>query len=387
VIKLKRELINLSKTEKYLSKTQQHLSETWKFLVILALAILMQHSVGISVEAPANAADKGSKRTIDFHSTTSLGALYAIPIVHGVAYATWRNRKMIGAAVGKVSVVVPPDHLLCLEPNRRLLDKPELMKQMDPDCLDALFISASSLDDAENQRCNQAMKYASHFKSLKDINVDRSDVSDTGLSLLQNLPSLEAVSTMLCDINGSCLPTLSKLPKLHALNLWGTHVSESNYKYFSLFKNLDYLNLSQTKMTVIGFKEIGKCTSLKELLLAYNVSFTDEMVSSLLPLKNLEKLDLRQTSISDKCLPSLAQLKSLKQLDLRKSAVTLPGLTALAPLHLVSLKLTDRAYSDLQIKQIRSVCAGAIIYTRSPEPRVDKDTMRTFAPLDRHGQL
>jgi hypothetical protein len=356
-------------------------------LAIFALSVSVHYAAGIPFYAPVFATDNGSKRTIDFHSAASLGALYAILRVHGVAYATWRDRKLLGAAVGKVTVVVPPDHLLCLEPNRRLLDRPELMNQLDPDCLDILFISASSLADTENQRCNQAMKYASHFRSLKEINVDRSDVSDTGLSMLANLPSLEAISTMLCDVDGSCFPTLSKLPKLHALNLWGTHISEANYKWFSLFKNLDYLNLSQTKMTQAGFKEIGKCKSLRELLLAYDVNFTDDMVSSLLPLKVLEKLDLRQSSISDKCLPTLAKLKSLKDLDLRKTSVTPAGLTALIPLHLDSLKLTDRAYSDLQVKQIRSVCAEALIYTSSPQPRVDKDTMRTFAPIERHRKL
>jgi hypothetical protein len=350
----------------------------------LVLAILAWYLARILAYLPADSADHGSKRTIDFHCATSLGALYAIQIIHGIAYAKWSNRKLLGAAVGKVTVVIPPDHLLCLEPNRRLLDKPELLNALNPDCLDILFINASSLADAENQRCNHALAYASHFRTLKEINADRSDVSDSGLSQLTNLPMLEAISTMLCNVDGSCLPALSKLPKLHVLNLWGTNISEAHYKYFSLFKNLDYLNLSQTKVTLSGVKELGKCTSLKTLHLAFDASVTNAMIPLFLPLKNLESLELRQTSVDDRCLPVLAKMKSLKNLDLRKTAVTPAGLLALAPLHLSELRISDRFYSDLQIKQIRSVCPGTNILPDSPKP-LDKDTLRTFAPMDRHG--
>ena len=334
--------------------------------------------------SPAVAAEQGSKRTIDFHSATSLGALYGIKVTHGVEYATWKDRKMLGAAVGKVTVVLPPDNLLCLEPNRRLLDEPELLNQLNPDCLDILFVNASSLADAENQRCNHALAYASHFRTLKEICVDRSDVSDTGLSQLTNLPVLEAISTMLCDIDGSCLPALAKLPKLHALNFWGTHILEANFKYFPLIKNLDYLNLNQTKLTLSAIKEIGKCRSLKALNLAYNVTVDNAMIPYLLPLTRLERLDLRQNSIDDKCLPALAKMKSLKVLDLRRTAVTPAGLLALAPLHLSTLRLSERFYTDVQIKQIRSVCPGTLIIPDGHKP-IDKDMMRTFAPLQRHG--
>lgn len=361
-------MINLNKTHKRIA-----------IILFLPFFVLMAHSAF----APADAVDQKAKITIDFHSPVSLGSLYVVPIIHGVPYATWRERQMIGAAVGKVSVTVPPDHQLCFEPNRRLLDHPELMNKFDPDFLDILYISASSMDDTENQRCNQALAYASHFKSLKEIVADRSDVTDIGLMKLINLESLQAISTMHCDVNGSCLQSLSKLPKLHALDLWGTHIAEANFKYLPSLKVLDYLNLNQTRLTAVEAREIGKCISLKQLFLAYDVSVNNSMVSSFLPLKNLEKLDLRQTSIDDKCLPTLARMKSLKDLDLRGTAVTPAGLVALIPLHLVALRLSNHAYSDLQIKQIHSVCAGTVTLPGVPKA-VDKDTMRTFAPLSRH---
>jgi hypothetical protein len=102
-----------------------HRSRLRKFILLLcsfALPILMWYSAGFIFFLPADAVEQGSKRTIDFHSATSLGALYGVRIIRGVAYATWKDRTMLGAAVGKVTVDLPPNSMLCFDPNRRLLD-------------------------------------------------------------------------------------------------------------------------------------------------------------------------------------------------------------------------------------------------------------------------
>ncbi len=361
------------------------------FFRLISAISLMIWQLSLSIfgsELPCSASENSTRkirRSIDFNSEVSLGSLDLVPLYPLTLSVHIKDRKLLTAAKGKVLVEVPSGYLLCFEPNRRLLDHPELMQNITPDAIDILFINASSMDDAENQRCDKAMDFASHFTSMKQLFVDRSDVTDLGLMKLGKLRSLQSISTMLCDVNGSCFKALAKLPALQSLSLWGTHISEKYFGDLALLPHLNNLNLNQVKLTPVAMQGISRCQSLKTLGLAYDAKFDNTMASYLVPLKNLETLDLRKTSIDDQALPTLAKMKSLKSLDLRGTRITPAGLLALKPLHLRTLIISDRSYSPIQLKDIHSVCANATIMPSDRVKTIDHDTIRTFAPVTRHG--
>ena len=331
----------------------------------------------------------GKTRVIDFHSTKSLGLLRLVPACKTGEYFMADEEKASGKdlapAVDKMSINVPAGWRLGIEFNKRLFDDPKLMEGITPDGIDIIYITSKSMDDSEDERLTGVLPYLPHFRTLKELFLDKSDLGDAQLMKLPELKTLESFSCFLCDgINGSCLERLSRFPKLRYVSFWDTVFESKNIKYLKNMPQLETVNLSDCRMDTAGMKLLGTCTQLKRVYLAWNHKLKDGDLDYLLPLKNLEDLDLRSVPISDKGVAVLAKFKHLKRLKLLETKVTPEGLAFLKNMHLQTLAITDHHYTDAQIKTLETYCPQVSINRPPRIVPVDKETARVFAPISRH---
>lgn len=333
----------------------------------------------------------GKVRVLDFHSSKSLGMLNRVPVCKEGEYFMADEEKTSGhdlaPAIGKMSINVPDGWRLGIDLNRRLLDEPKQMESITADGIDIIYIGTKSMDDSEDEHLARAIPYLSHFRSLKELFIDRSDLGDAQLMKLPMLDSLESFSSFLCDgIDGSCLARLSKFPKLRYVSFWNTVFEEKNIKYLKDMPQLETVNLSDCRIDTAGMKLLGTCTQLKRVYLAWNHKLKDSDLEYLLPLKNLEDLDLRATPITDRGIAVVAQFKHLKRLRLDYTGMTQEGLAFIKSMHLQKLSLTNRNFKDSAINKLKAYCPDVAIY-KPPSAAVDKETNRLFAPISRRRGL
>jgi hypothetical protein len=113
------------------------------------------------------------------------------------------------------------------------------------------------------------------------------------LSGLTNLARLDLSETL---VGNPGLEHLKRLTQLEDLNLWGARVGDAGMPHVAEMRALKRLNLDN-----VGFP-------------AESVALTDEGVTHLAGLSNLEFLHLGKTQVSDAGLAALTGLRNLKQL-------------------------------------------------------------------------
>lgn len=95
------------------------------------------------------------------------------------------------------------------------------------------------------------------------------------------------------------LSHMPKFSKLQDLDISGIAVDNHAVAILAQLKSLRHLVLSKTGLTDTGLQQLGGLTSLRKLNLSSCTQVTDEGLDGLLVLKQLESLDLRDTSVTD----------------------------------------------------------------------------------------
>jgi hypothetical protein len=265
--------------------------------------------------AANNTSTEGAKklsveeRTLTFPGSASFGALALIP--HDVARVGGPTN--IGAAVGTVKVSVPNGQWLTLELNPLAFMHPKLLDSCSAVGLDGLVVNFIAMDDSEGGWCDTAMQHANHFKNLKCLILNKSDVSDVGVSALRGQHDIECIRCVLTRIHGDCFKTFSQFKNLYHLDCGDCTIKEENLKYLSDCHSLTYVDLRGTRLGNLGVKYLSKCSNLTGLRIGCNAAIDDASIKYLLDLRHL---------------------------DVDRTSITFSGLKALAPMHLRRLTIS-----------------------------------------------
>jgi hypothetical protein len=255
---------------------------------------------------------KTTERTITFPKDQVLGALFLGHYNRNIDERGPMNR--VGGAVGTVKVLVPDGYYVMFEANRRVFQKPQLLNEISPDGIDDLKIGLLSMDDSEDKLCDAALAYIGHFSGVTTLDVERSDATDKGLSVLHKLKHLRRMCCFNSQVNGSYFKELVDLPEFAELDTAWCAIKPENFKYLPQLRKLVFLCVSRCGLEINGTRELAKCVSLTDLRVGQNPLFTDECVQLLVSLKRLEWLDLRDTAVTMKGIRTLRGLP-LKKLN------------------------------------------------------------------------
>ncbi|MBP6747022.1 hypothetical protein KA344_17455 [bacterium] len=302
------------------------------------------------VGAPQPTSQKNEERQIvNFPKGFSIGTLTITRVKAGQD-----SSAPLGPAQG--STVFNRKDYYSLDANHLFFLHPEVLKDIPPDCLNSIRMRFSSFDDGEDGLCDKAMKYVACLTGLKKLNLDRSEVTDEGLSHAKSLVNLESMTLFSTLVKGKAFKDLTGLKKLHTINIPLNELTPDTYEYFSGYPKLTTLDVGRCHPNEQAIKCIAKCTNLTDLDISGNQTVNDRNIKYLTSLKQLKSLRLFGTNVS---LNGLAQLK-----DLPLKQIVLP----------------EREYDSARLDAVRKVFPQAKLIAKQ-RGKLKGNDEAIFAPL------
>ncbi len=173
---------------------------------------------------------------------------------------------------------------------------------------------------------------------LDELSLQRVDISDDGLKILKNFSHLKKLSLANCSgITDKGMVNLSALKHLQALDL-SADSEVTDKGLLNLPDSLEMLFLRGDPISSKGCEEIAKLTKLNTLDLS-DTSIVNDDLKLLQKLTHLESLSLSGTGISDSGMKYVAKLSRLEHIILARTRITKRGLYELA--HLQKLRLLN----------------------------------------------
>ncbi|MBU6452140.1 MAG: hypothetical protein KGS72_10205 [Cyanobacteria bacterium REEB67] len=309
-----------------------------------------EHTITLTVE-PNSAA-----RTLIFPSDLSLGFLHLEPRANRAEGGT-RGKGMSVQARGKITV--PKNTFVTFEANKEFFKNPALIGKFPANAFDSIILRMFSMDDAEDEYCDRAMPAISHLTGLLELNIDRSEVTDTGLKKIAGLTNLQHISAFLTPVRGEFLKDTTTLKKLRILELDSIGLKEDYLQHLPQYPDLVSLHLGHSHLSDKGLTYIAKCPKVEELDIGKN------------------------PAIDDQGLASLKNSKALRYLNIFDSAATPKGILALKGLKLKSIILPGKAYPEPVMAQLKTAFPEARITARWTKGKIDDDTKTIFSPMTR----
>jgi hypothetical protein len=204
-----------------------------------------------------------------------------------------------------------------LKLSKEAIYNPKCLNELCATGIDSLKVSYMGMDETDDELCDRALQYLPHFRDLQSLDVDRSNVSDAGLSKIRSLTRLKAISAFTTAVKGSCFKDFRYLPELTSLTFDYCPLDQTNLVYLASLPHLKLLSLGKTGIDDTSLKVLSACPSLTRLKICANPKITDRGLKYLLAMKNLNDLDLRETSVT------ISGLEQLKPLPLK--SLTLDG--------------------------------------------------------------
>ncbi len=301
------------------------------------------------IQIPTTAKKNAKGQIVNFPRGFSIGTLTICQIKNSPD-----TYKPLGPAQGRI--VFNDKDYYALDANHLFFLHPEVLKDIPPDCLDSIRMRFSSFDDAEDGLCDKAMKYVAVLTGLKKLNLDRSEVTDEGLSQARTLVNLESMTLFSTLVKGKAFKDLTGLKKLHTINIPMNELTAETYELFSAFPKLTTLDVGRCHPSEQAIKSIAKCTNLIDLDISGNRTVNDRTIKYLTTLKQLKSIRLFGTNVS---LNGLAELKAL-------------------PLKLIVLP--EREYEKDKLDAVRKLFPHASLIKKG-ESKLTGGDEAIFAPL------
>ncbi|MDG2105799.1 MAG: hypothetical protein P8J91_18750 [Pirellulaceae bacterium] len=216
-------------------------------------------------------------------------------------------------------------------------------------------------------------KLVAMFPDLRQLQVNETDIRDSGIDDLAGLKKLEVLNLKRTPITLQEGPGLAQLKSLKSIDLEGSLVSNHGVAQLANLTNLEEVNLTGTRINEAAIEELEKLHSLKRISLkgtpirfhALNrLAAANEHIdlSTLLVNRGLAKLNKRgeiaflklvNMDLRDADLDFLPRLPQLQALDLRNNHLTNDGMPWLVSLtELRQLKLNGNQINDMGIVQL-----------------------------------
>ncbi|CAN5249042.1 hypothetical protein BH10CYA1_BH10CYA1_09660 [soil metagenome] len=224
-------------------------------------------------------------------------------------------------ARGEVTVTALP---LSLRPSIYLCKHPNYFEHFRDDEIAVLDFNWN--DEVEDQ----ALLYIDHLKSLREIGLESTEITDKGLAYIKELPGLVKLDVSNTKgVTGEGLSRLKSLPLLTDLRAEVVPNARLYLPILAKSKKISVLSLTASKITDSDLDVVKRCTSLRDLYLSKNAKVTDAGVAKLVVMPELADLDLYGCSITKNCANSLKAISKLRLLSIDARRWTEDDLKAL----------------------------------------------------------
>lgn len=263
------------------------------------------------------------------------------------------------------SVKVQAGWIVEFYPNGDFFRHPEVLDKLPPDSIDGIRIKFLPMDDEEEGLGDAALAHINNLTKLKYLDVDRSEITDRGISLLTHLNDLEYFSGLASGIEGSCLKTMSHMKKMRVFKLPNCNLRISELKYISTnFPALRFLCLTRTRLKDESIEAISHC-------------------------KSLIRIDISDNSfLTDACCKYLARLSNLYMIEMSNTSITVKGARELAGLPLATVVMGGDVKKE-ELESLRKLWPKSQIFVHhaGDENKYTNDVKKILAPISRQRGL
>ena len=231
----------------------------------------------------------------------------------------------------------------------------------------------------EDEGCEFIADGLDKNRSLIELNLDNNNISNKGINAIsKNLKNNENI--MKISLNGNKITEIDS--DFYELFNWvkDIHISENplnqsgivrlfqGSEYNRLFKKLKFKYNSNDEY---HFKCFNK--NIKHVDISFNHNINISLMSHILSLKNLSKLNLQMNNINDKDIKSIVKYiidnnTPIKNLFLKNNKITQEGSESISDLINISktLKVLDLSFNELKTEGVKKICNSIIISDSIP---------------------
>jgi hypothetical protein len=168
------------------------------------------------------------------------------------------------------------------------------------------------------------------LRPFTHVSIVSRSISDRGLAHLEKIPNLESFRLMFSPkiTDAGVAKFLKKHRSLSFLSLSFTSVTDDSLSSIAELADLEGLSLLGNNITDKGLKSLERLRNLSYLCLA-GTKISDAGLRHLSGMKNLSGLDLVKTQVSDAGIVQLSAVKGLRTLSIASTKVTPQGEEAL----------------------------------------------------------
>ncbi|MBP9092512.1 protein kinase [bacterium] len=210
-------------------------------------------------------------------------------------------------------VTIPFGELIGFRPSREFVDRSELFRKFGANEIAEVDASDRHMF-SDKHLANMRHLVSIRYLNLKDTNLSSKCITD--LNCLTQLRELNATNT---GIDDQSLAKLKRLKNLEFLEAREFPTLTKTIKILAGSTKLRKLSLSNTCAENNSLKEIAKNRNLTYLSLSQNRKVTAEGVKFLLPLTQLNHLNLLDCNVGPEATATLASFKKLRVLKLNIS--------------------------------------------------------------------
>ena len=226
----------------------------------------------------------------------------------------------------------------------------------------------------EDEGCEFITNGLEKNSSLFEINLDNNNISNKGINALckylknnENLMKVSLNGNKISEIDSDFYELFNWVKDIkiseNPLNQSGIVRLFQGSEYNRLFKYLKFKYNSEDEYHFKCFNE-----NIKSIDISFNHKINLSLISHILSLKNLSKLNLQMNSIDDKEIKSIVNYikennSPIKTLILKNNKITSEGSVSIVDLIKFSktLKVLDLSYNELKSEGVKKICNGIIV--------------------------
>ncbi|MFA7341258.1 MAG: protein kinase [Candidatus Obscuribacterales bacterium] len=210
-------------------------------------------------------------------------------------------------------VTIPFGALIGFRPSKEFLEKPELFRKFGANEIAELDVSDRHMFN-DTHVANMKHLVSIRYLNLKDTNLSSKCIND--LNCLTQLRELNATNT---GIDDKALARLCRLKNLEFLEAREFPSITETVKALAGSTKLRKLSLSNTCAENKLLKDVAQCRHLNYLSLSINRKITAEGVKLLIPLTQLNHLNLLDCRVGPEATAALASFKKMRLLKVNIS--------------------------------------------------------------------
>ena len=226
----------------------------------------------------------------------------------------------------------------------------------------------------EDEGCEFIANGLEKNSSLFEINLDNNNISNKGINALckylknnENLMKVSLNGNKISEIDSDFYELFNWVKDIkiseNPLNQSGIVRLFQGSEYNRLFKYLKFKYNSEDDYHFKCFNE-----NIKSIDISFNHKINLSLISHILSLKNLSKLNLQMNSIDDKEIKSIVNYikennSPIKTLILKNNKISSEGSASIVDLIKFSktLKVLDLSYNELKSEGVKKICNGLIV--------------------------